>query len=145
MTKNSPTALGAKIIIMAIALCGVFYIMSQLHPGSTTDPLAVLFGTDIGRPLNWCPPDVKRLQVEAQPQEVVTDPTQIQSYCQILTESFDSSKFDMKSFKPILKAFGTSDNALVVEADTTGKLFRFQGLPFGSKQLSRQLDKKIQP
>lgn len=151
MTKNSPAWLGFKIILLAFALIGVFYLMNQLQPGNMTEPetgeknpLAALFGSDMGRPLNWCPQDVQRLQVETTPQEIVTNQVQIQSFCQILTEAFDSSTLDMQSFKPILKAFGSSGNEFVIEADATGKVFRFQGLPFGSKQLSRQLDKKIQ-
>lgn len=151
MTKNSPAGVGFKILTLAVALVGVFYFMNQLsaekmsEPGvGEKNPLAVLFGSDMGRPMNWCPDDVERLQVEGAAPTDIKEQVQIQSYCQILAESFDSSGLDLKSFKPILKAFGRAGTEHVVEADITGKIFRFQGLPFGSKQLSRQLDKKIQ-
>jgi hypothetical protein len=151
MTKNSPAGVGAKVALLVVALMGVFYFMSRLRSASVSEPqigeknpLAVLFGDEIGRPMNWCPHDVRRLQIEALPQEVVTDQAQIQSYCQILVEGFNRAGLDMQSFRPLLKAFGDSGAEIVIEADATGKVFRFQGLPFGSKQLSRQLDKKIQ-
>jgi len=150
MKQESPVGLTLKITMMVLALVGVFYFMSRLNSSVTEpqvgekNPLAMLFGDDMGRPLNWCPNDVQRVQVEGVPEELVTNQTQIQSYCQILTEGFDNSKLDLKSFKPIIKAFGASGKEFVIEADSSGKVFRFQGLPFGSKQLSRQLDKKIQ-
>lgn len=152
MKTTSPTGLGIKIVMIAIALCGVFYMMSQLQLASRTEPgvgtinpLAMLFGaSDIGRPLNWCPETVQRLLVESATTEVIEDPVQIQSYCQILTESFDSTVLKKDSFKPVLRAIGGPNTTYFIEADSTGKIFRFQGLPFGSKQLSRQLDKKFQ-
>ena len=74
----------------------------------------------------------------------MTDQVQIQSYCQILAESFDNTGLNVQSFRPALKAIGSSGKEFVIEADALGKVFRFQGLPFGSKQLSRQLENKIQ-
>lgn len=151
MRPTSPFALGAKIVLMAVALCGVFYTMSQLQsashttPGAgTRNPLELLFGSDIGRPLNWCPGAIQRLVVEGPTQEIIEDPARIQSYCQILTESFDSTVLQKDSFRPVLRAIGGGGEPLFIEADSSGKIFRFQGLPFGSKQLSRQLDKKFQ-
>ena len=151
MTKNSPAGVGFKILTLAVALVGVFYFMNQLSPEKMSEPgvgeknpLAMLFGSDMGRPMNWCPQDVQRLQVGASEPVEVNDQVQIQSYCQILAESFDSTGLDAQSFKPVLKAFGSSGKELIVEADASGKIFRFQGLPFGSKQLSRQLGQKIQ-
>ncbi|MBK9322101.1 MAG: hypothetical protein IPM97_03930 [Bdellovibrionaceae bacterium] len=150
MQTTSPTALGMKIVMMAIALCGVFYVMSQLRLESRTEPgvdsknpLALLFGADI-RPLNWCPETVQRLVIDGPTQENITDPVQIQSYCQILMNSFDNTTLEKGSFKPVLRAIGADNKSIFIEADSTGKIFRFQGLPFGSKQLSRQLDKKFQ-
>jgi len=150
MKTTSPTGLGIKIVMIAIALCGVFYMMSQLQLASRTEPgvgaknpLALLFG-DMGRPLNWCPETVQHLLVEGATREVIEDPVQIQSYCQILTESFDSTVLEKDSFRPVLRAIGGANTTYFIEADSTGKIFRFQGLPFGSKQLSRQLDKKFQ-
>jgi hypothetical protein len=144
MTKNSPARLGMKIVILAVALVGVFFFMAQLRSNVAEDPLAMLIGSDVGRPMNWCPADVQSLEIDGESHEKVTDPVQIQSYCQILAESFDSTKLNLQSFKPILKAVGNTGAPLVVEADASGKIFRFQGLPFGSKQLTRQLEKKIQ-
>jgi hypothetical protein len=149
MKKNSPTFLGFKIVLLALALIGVFYVneklrsRSQTASGGASDPLALLVGGEVGRPLNWCPEDVSRLVIEGEPAETVSDSTQIQSYCQTLSESFDSSKVDLQSFKPVMRAFTRNEKERVLEVDASGQVFRFQGLPFGSKQLTRELEKKF--
>src|SRR5437868_5163925 len=129
MAKNSPLRVGVKTMVLAVALLGVIYLMAQLRSETQTlgelgekNPFTLLFGEDAGRPLNWCPKDVQSLQVLGVPPETVTDQTQIQSYCQLLTESFDSTKLNKQSFKPVLKAFSTSGAEAVIESDSTGKV-----------------------
>lgn len=147
MKKNSPSPLGFKIVLLAFALVLVFYFMSELRsksaPRGGEDPVALLFAGDVGRPLNWCPQDVQKLVIETKPSETVGESTQIQSLCQTLSESFDSSKIDLQSFKPVMRAIGASHKEVVLEMDASGQVFRFEGLPFGSKQLSRELEKKF--
>jgi hypothetical protein len=147
MKKNSPAQLGMKISFLAFALFAVIIIIAKLQnqnpsPGGD-DALQILMGGDVGRPLNWCPTDVNRLEIAAEPSQTVTEGAQIQSYCQLLSESFDSSKIDMQSFKPLMKAFGANGKEIVLEADASRQVFRYEGLPFGSKQLSRELEKKF--
>lgn len=148
MKKNSNAQLGFKIVMMAAALVVVFAIIDNLQPHrqkpGEDNPLAILIGSEVARPLNWCPQDVVRLEIEAKPSETVADSAQIQSYCQTLSESFDSSKIDSQTFRPIMRAFTGDQKEVVLEVDATGQVFRYQGLPFGSKQLSRQLEKKFQ-
>lgn len=149
MKKSSPIGIGLKAVVLFAALLGVMVLISKLRPSGSrhgsevggNDPISVLFADD-RRPFNWCPKDVRRLEVDGKSVETTENSLQIQSYCQILTESFDSSTLDLKSFKPVLKAFGASGKETVIEADSSGKIFRFQGLPFGSKDLSHQLDRK---
>jgi hypothetical protein len=148
MKKNSPSQLGFKVVFLAIALIAVFVFIERLQsqakkPLGEDNPLALLVGSEIGRPLNWCPQNVTKLQIESNPVETLVESPKIQSYCQLLSESFDSSKIDMQSFRPIMKAFGADGKEIVLEVDASRQVFRYQGLPFGSKQLSRDLEKKF--
>jgi hypothetical protein len=149
MKKNSPAQLGFKIVLLACALLVVFYFINSLrrnaeNPGGE-NPLELFVGGDVGRPLNWCPEHVAKLEIKtaAGALETVTDSVQIQSYCQLLSEGFDGSKIDYQTFEPLIRAVTPGEKDVVLEVDATGQVFRFQGLPFGSRQLSRQLGNKI--
>jgi hypothetical protein len=150
MKKNSPAQLGFKIVLLTGALFIVIYFINSLqrnaaNPGGD-NPLDLFVGGDVGRPLNWCPEKVAKLEIKTGPSttESVTDPVQVQSYCQLLSEAFDGSKVDYQSFTPLIRAITPAEKDAVLEVDASGQVFRFQGLPFGSRQLSRQLGNKIQ-
>ncbi|RYZ80193.1 MAG: hypothetical protein EOP06_25795 [Proteobacteria bacterium] len=144
MTKDSPGKLGFKIVTIAIAMIGVFYIMGRMRADeSSQSTLDSFFAADVGRPLNWCPADVVKLESTGDGGLFSDQAVTIQSYCQLMAESFDSSTLDPKTFKPILRAVSASGKVSVLELDASGKVFRYQGLPFGSKQLSRLWQQKI--
>lgn len=134
------------VITFGVVLYGIRALKSPSVQTSAGDPnsiVGLLIGGD-QRLLNWCPPDVQKVEIYDHSGSVVrilTSAQDISAVCELMIGGF-SQGAQTPQFKVKLQSYSKSSEAPVaLEAAEGAPLFRVKGMPFSSPGLVKALER----
>lgn len=140
---------------MVTALVVVVYVIQSLRSPQiqtqVADPnsvLGILVGSD-QRLLNWCPPEVSKVELLSETGEILKELTSkqdVSAVCELMVGGFSQEGTESAKFSVILKAYPDKGAPVVLEKQVGGgAIFRFKGMPFSCAGLVKALGRLTAP
>ena len=148
MNLKLTTKIVALLIAFAAVIYGIKKLNSQEFVTTSQDPnsaISALLGADV-RPLNWCPSDVKKIDVmiSSEVRKTLTDSKDLTSLCEVMIGGVTADQLDKAHFVQRAVAMGSGNDEKVLEqapGASGAAIFRVQGMPFSSPMLEKALNR----
>lgn len=124
-----------KVLLLCVALGGVFLFMRYVASPSFHEGMQMLFG-DL-RSWNWCPAGTVKITFEGASPETRTDAESIRSLCLISFQPVNADIVNTAHFIRLMTAEAAQGQTSVIEGDLSQQVFRADGLPFRSPTLEK--------